>query len=106
MSILIKDMEMPESCLVCPACQGDECWIIEGRPQVPDIINRRARWCPLVSVPMHGRLIDADVLMQTIREHDYPLTAHFNSIDNGMFTDGIQQAVDAAPTIIEANDRK
>lgn len=45
------------------------------------------------------RLIDADALMETIRAHDYPLTAHYNSTDNGMFTLGIQQAVDECPTI-------
>ena len=56
-----------------------------------------------VPVPPHGRLIDADALMQIIREHDYPLKAHFNSTDNGMFTIGIQQAVDEAPTIIPAD---
>ena len=45
------------------------------------------------------RLIDADALMEVIREHDYPLRSHFNSTDNGMFTLGIQQAVYEAPTI-------
>lgn len=44
------------------------------------------------------RYIDADALMKVIREHDYPLRSHFNSTDNGMFTIGIQQAVDGAPT--------
>ena len=45
------------------------------------------------------RYIDADALMKVIREHDYPLRSHFNSTDNGMFTIGVQQAVDEAPTI-------
>ena len=45
------------------------------------------------------RLIDADALMETIRAHDYPLRSHFNSTDNGMFTIGIQQAVDEQPTV-------
>ena len=48
------------------------------------------------------RYIDADALMKVIREHDYPLRSHFNSTDNGMFTIGIQQAVDEAPTIAAA----
>lgn len=58
----------------------------------------------VIPVPDHGRLIDADALMQIIREHDYPLKAHFNSTDNGMFTIGIQQAVDETPTIIPAEE--
>lgn len=45
------------------------------------------------------RLIDGDALMETIRAHDYPLRAYFNSTDNGMFTLGIQQAVDEQPTV-------
>lgn len=45
------------------------------------------------------RLIDADALMESIRQHDYPLTAHINSTDKGMFTVGIKQAVDEMPTI-------
>jgi len=45
------------------------------------------------------RLIDADELMETIKAHDYPLKDHLNSTDNGMFTIGIQQAVDEQPTV-------
>lgn len=45
------------------------------------------------------RLIDADKLMETIKAHDYPLKDHLNSTDNGMFTIGIQQAVDEQPTV-------
>lgn len=45
------------------------------------------------------RPIDADTLMETIRENEYPLTSHLNSRDNGMFTIGIQQAVDEQPTL-------
>lgn len=49
------------------------------------------------------RLIDADALMETIRAHEYPLKSHFNSTDRGMFTIGIQQAVDEQPTIPTAS---
>ncbi len=31
--------------------------------------------------------------------HDYPLRGHYNSTDRGMWTVGIQQAIDEAPTI-------
>ena len=48
------------------------------------------------------RLIDADALMECIRTNHYRLTiAGLNSTDYGMFTDGIQQAVDAQPTVGE-----
>ena len=45
------------------------------------------------------RLIDADALMDVIREHEYRLATKQGSIDYGMFTLGIQQAVDEQPTI-------
>lgn len=45
------------------------------------------------------RIIDGDKLMETIRNNDYPLKSHFNRTDNGMFTIGIQLAVDIQPTI-------
>ena len=45
------------------------------------------------------RLIDADALMDTIRQHEYRLVTKQGSIDYGMFTPGIQQAVDEQPTI-------
>lgn len=46
-------------------------------------------------MPRYG---DLDALMEVIREHDYPLVDKHNSQDCGMFTAGIQQAVDELPT--------
>ena len=43
------------------------------------------------------RLIDADKLIKTIEEHDYPLADECGSIDRGMFTIGIMQAIDEQP---------
>ena len=45
------------------------------------------------------RLIDANALMDVIRQHDYKLATRTGSIDDGMFTLGIQQAVDEALTV-------
>lgn len=45
------------------------------------------------------RLIKADALMDVIRQHEYLLATKQGSIDYGMFTNGIQQAVDEQPTI-------
>lgn len=46
-----------------------------------------------------ARLIDADALMDVIRQHEYRLATKQGAIDYGMFTLGIQQAVDEQPTI-------
>ena len=45
------------------------------------------------------RLIDANALMDVIRQHEYRLATKQGSIDYGMFTLGIQQAVDEQSTI-------
>ena len=45
------------------------------------------------------RLIDADALMDVIRQHEYRLATKQGAIDYGMFTLGIQQAVDEEPTV-------
>lgn len=48
-----------------------------------------------------ARLIDADKLKETIHINHYPLRGGINSIDNGMWTIGIDQAIDEQ-TIIDA----
>lgn len=48
---------------------------------------------------MSDRLINADKLMETIKNHHYLLIDKLNSTDYGMFTVGIQQAVDEQPTV-------
>ena len=72
--IYIKGMEMPTGCafckikrrngkkMVCPFV--NEQWDIHD-PMSADL---RLNDCPLVPVPDHGRLIDADALLATERE--------------------------------------
>jgi hypothetical protein len=53
-----------------------------------------------VEVQTHGRLIDADALMSTIKENDYLLYDRLTDTTKpGMFTFGIEYAVCTAPTI-------
>lgn len=113
MSILIKGMEMPQGCASCPYC--DRNWSkpkchaksAKGRYMAQKLFlnSRRQDWCPLVEVPKHGRLIDADALAKTIAEHVYPVADYFNSRDYGMFwTGGIEKAINEQSTIIEAEE--
>ncbi len=85
MSVLIKGMEMPTSCLSCDFmmncdnCEGYECYCtvlnrsIGYLPSSSDFLrdgvslvhsDDRLEDCPIVPVPAHGRLIDADALAQ------------------------------------------
>ena len=108
MSILIKDMEMPTRCGRFDMCvkeaDGDidyhyACCITAA---VIKNLGEKMEDCPLVPVPPHGRLIDADALVKKIgenidkakdRSHDwwYACTVAY---DFAL----------AAPTIIEAEE--
>lgn len=60
--IYIPGMEMPTSCHECVAGYGGCCYVAPADADgiCPD--HGRADFCPLVPVPDHGRLIDADKL--------------------------------------------
>ena len=64
--IYIPDMEMPSRCFACPLCDTDCCGISKGpyieyrEVDIEVAVNGRPDWCPLIPVPDHGRLIDAD----------------------------------------------
>ena len=70
MSVYIKGMEMPDRCFACPMCDVDCCGISKGpyieyrEVDVDVAMSGRPDWCPLVPVPDHGRLIDADALIE------------------------------------------
>ena len=98
MSIIIKGMEMPKSCDMCWALDdyGDypRCRITEEqRGYNFPIRQKRMDNCPLVPVPAHGRLIDADAL------RDW-------SDDSAMiaFDYVTRSQINAAPTIIPASE--
>lgn len=64
MSILIKDKALPKTCEEClfygvdveNGCFVEKCFVLRRAGQ------DKPSWCPLVPVPPHGRLIDADEL--------------------------------------------
>lgn len=66
MSILIKGMEMPTNCKDCLFDIDGLClinWNIEAKYAV-------THSCPLIPIPLHGRLIDADAFL-TEQRHLY-----------------------------------
>lgn len=99
MGIYIKKMEMPESCYYCPFADGvwqkDKRCLINGKEMPRDgrDVQQNHINCPLVPVPPHGRLIDADALDSS--ETDY-LGNHFVYLVD----------IDDAPTIIPAEERE
>lgn len=82
MNVLIKGMEMPTSCYACncfirDSDGSDYCCLL-----MQDIEDngKRNDNCPLVTISSHGRLIDADVVIDRIDMNiglygaDFPIT--------------------------------
>lgn len=102
--ILIKGMEMPPSCRYCEfrhmsLTQNAFCTAAQETIDYMAERTKRLDDCPLVSVPPHGRLIDADALAMSDR-----------MVGKLMMFGGeyvyTQAEIDNAPTIIEAEWRE
>jgi hypothetical protein len=97
-SILIK-IPMPKNCAECPCLRHDsidgvnayQCNITFG---IRKNIDRKPKWCPLVDLGEHGRLIDADKLMDDIKKNSASYFAD----------DFAREWVDVQPTAIEAEE--
>lgn len=106
MGVYIKGMEMPKCCAECDAeghyenSYGDEYGFFcpfgykAYTEKTRDV--KRLDACPLIPVPPHGRLIDADALMLRVNMHG---TNKF-----GMLDEDIREFINAAPTIIPASE--
>ena len=77
MCVLIKGMEMPKGCHDCQfmeysgAC-GNHCGLTrEFNGDIDLEEERREEHCPLIELPPHGRLIDADALIRVINNYPY-----------------------------------
>lgn len=91
MSILIKDMEMPESCVSCR-------WYKRLGCELEDLVTNAVQGCPLTEVPTpHGRLIDAGKLKA---HHGVRVDDNYGGIRAVVF----KRDIDNAPTIIEAEE--
>ena len=69
--LYLPGMEMPTHCIDCPfmvSRDGDDCILqsAEANESFENWEQMRAG-CPLIPVPDHGRLIDADKLKQELR---------------------------------------
>ena len=105
MSVLIKNMKMPSRCYDCTFSKWSNlhqtkacnCGNYYFKPCFEDyseeFYEKRADFCPLVEVPApHGRLIDADALLEDVRKNSVSYSAD----------DFAHEWVDVQPTVIEA----
>ena len=101
MGVYIKGMEMPGSCWRCVLSQLYEkpremlvCKITHE-----EVLRHKVDGnCPLIPIPLHGRLIDADALM-----HDTNQFIQKTMVFGGQYVYS-EEAIKNAPTIIEAEE--
>lgn len=128
MGIYIKNMEMPKSCYHCVWMFRDKpkvyCTATETNPNifaadqwldVSDVLaeNRHSN-CPLVEIPPHGRLIDADALYEKFARLESEAMNALKTTNTGsvnwikwsaILTErtGYKYDIADAPTVIEAD---
>ena len=110
MGIYLPNMELPTSCRSCRfaglggrRCELNVC-MFTGESQ-PTLSQERMSTCPLVPVPPHGRLIDADAnIAVMMRVLNAPYTDH-GIIETAMIKACIKM-FEEAPTVIEAEEGK
>lgn len=107
MSVLIKGMKMPTSCLKggCPldgfACQlwEDKYWASYEDPE-----KGRHRDCPLIETPDHGDLIDRNMLIGGFADwyiQESPMYLGDDKVVAETIGDAMK-AIEAAPVVIPA----
>lgn len=108
----IVPMEKPKRCGLCPCFHAEHpmhCQAVKAHKDKRIIAPYGAPipdWCPLIELPSHGRLIDADEPMTKIstmmQEPDYQHEGENWMVGLIMARD----ALDEAPTVIEAEGEK
>lgn len=100
MGVYIK-MEMPENCALCPVWDAGNCLV--ATEAVICEYTKRPFDCPLVPVPPHGRLIDADDFIKRIEGLVHQAKADGYDFGAAWYTAFIRH-IELAPTIIEAEE--
>ena len=102
MSVLICGMEMPTSCCNCLLAKLSP----TGQTLICNYTLSTVPWddkpfdCPLIEIPPHGRLIDADALM-----HDTEHFVYKTMLFGGQYVYS-EDAIKNAPTIIEGDSNE
>lgn len=114
MSVMIKGMDMPESCFGCAFCSPlvipDEiyfcdCSVVPDGLDITEAVEEDYRHsdCPLVEIPTpHGRLFDADELKKALDERFDEMRNMYPSIRFGPRWMLASSVIVHSPTVIEA----
>ena len=105
MGVYNKGMDMPKACAGCPlvGANGDVLFC-RYVGYVSKMVHKRHENCPLVELPKHGRLIDTDKLMDDICSALNEMTRIGIAVDGEWLWGKLNDAIDNAQTVIEAED--
>ena len=101
MGVYIKDLEIPKKCEHCwffgyDSARVGYCYLLKGELPIPDGVPQD---CPLIEVPKHGRVIDADKELKLLK-HRIFMSDMTTTIAVSMY----EKWLNNAPTIIEAEE--
>ena len=91
--IYIPNIKPPTACCACPCSYDNQCAVNNEYPTFVEWYEDKPKWCPLVPVPDHGRLIDGDALLKILRHY----------FAKGEARNAFEGLVRTEPTIIPAS---
>ena len=96
--ILIKNTEMPNTCRMCIEMGIPVRCRVVLQEAVTSVMSGHDRPsdCPLVALPEHGRLIDADKLKKDNPMHMQADVPYVTEVT-------VEEIIDDAPTVLEAS---
>lgn len=111
MSLIIKDMKMPEDGFVEILIRDDgtvqqtgQSYRIKGIDYYAPYIGETPAMYEAVFVPPHGRLIDADVMFKDICDDINTMTAVGIAVDGQWLWDKLNDALEKAIVIVPAEE--
>ena len=117
MAVILKNMKMPQKCEMCNFCgwaaaKADmRCCGLTGQRQKV-LPKGRMSECPLAGFPdQHGRLIDADALLEEFSKFERSKEEHGREFSFCFMRNGdvsttwwnVELCVEDAPTVVSAN---
>ena len=101
--IYIPNMQMPKTCYDDCPCQGIH-WYNPLNESTKPMTGKRLDNCPLIPVPVHGRLVEADAVEEQIDE--WIDAVGYATIGKGLSYYGeLLGCIEDAPTIIPADGK-
>lgn len=102
MSVLIKGMEIPGTCLHCPFADGEYGWC-DCDNDIDVCFDERPDACPLIALPdHHGRLMDADALCEDLLGRWSVAETRKEDLIKAVMADVVTPIIACQPIIVEA----